>query len=193
MSNNIAMTKAGGRSEENQNTSDLSFHPGAYCGHVKLYKYLGVCIDNKLDWKKNNEYLYKKGQSHLYFLRRLRSFNICRTMLRMFHDSVIASSILLAAVCCGSRLRVADANRLNKLIRKASDVVGVELDTDSSAQCQLSKVQAILLHGSHLLHKALVKQRSTFSKRLIAPKCTTERHRKSFLPVTIKLYNSSLS
>ena len=42
------------------------------------------------------------------------------------------------------------------------------------------------------LHNALVKQRSTFSQRLIAPKCITEHHRKSFLPAAIKLYNSSL-
>ncbi|KAI4894740.1 hypothetical protein NFI96_006104 [Prochilodus magdalenae] len=56
---------------------------------VEDYKYLGVHIDNKLDWAKNTDALYKKDQSRLYFLRRL------------------------------SRLRVADANQLNKLIRKA--------------------------------------------------------------------------
>ncbi|XP_035515361.1 transmembrane protein 109 [Morone saxatilis] len=88
---------------------------------VEDYKY----IDNKLG------YLYRKG---LYFLRRRRSFNICRTMLRMFYESVVASAILFAVVYWGSRLRVADANRLNKLIRKASDAVGVELD--SLQQCQ---------------------------------------------------------
>ena len=53
----------------------------------------------------------------------------------------------------------------------------------------LSKVQAILQHGSHPLNNALVKKRSTFSQRLIAPRCNTECHRKS---VAIKLYNSSL-
>ena len=42
---------------------------------------------------------------------------------------MVASAILFAVVCWGSRLRVANANRLNKLIRKTSDVVGVELDT----------------------------------------------------------------
>ena len=161
---------------------------------VEHYKYLGVFIDNKLDWIKNTEVLYKKGQSRLYFLRRLRSFNICRTMLRMFYESVVASAILFAVVCWGSRLRVADANRLNKLIRKASDVVGVELDTLTAVSDgrMPSKLRAILQYGSHPLHNALVKQRSSFSERLIAPKCTTDRHRKSFLPVAIKLYKSSL-
>ena len=47
----------------------------------------------------------------------------------MFDESVVASAIMFAVVCWGSRLRVADANRLIKLIRKTSDVVGVELDT----------------------------------------------------------------
>lgn len=44
---------------------------------VQDYKYLGVHIDNKLVWAKNTDALYKKGQSCLYFLRRLASFNIC--------------------------------------------------------------------------------------------------------------------
>ena len=74
------------------------------------------------------------------------------------------------------------------------DVVSVVLDTLSvvSDRRILSKVWAILQHVPHPLHNALVKQRSSFNQRLIAPKCTTERHMKSFLPVAIKLYNSSL-
>ncbi|KAI4901790.1 hypothetical protein NFI96_018956 [Prochilodus magdalenae] len=37
------------------------------------YKYLGVLLDNKLDWKANMEAVYKKGMSRLYFWRRLSS------------------------------------------------------------------------------------------------------------------------
>ncbi|KAI4897881.1 hypothetical protein NFI96_029587, partial [Prochilodus magdalenae] len=161
---------------------------------VEDYKYLGVHIDNKLDWAKNTDALYRKGQSRLYFLRRLRSFNICRTMLRIFYESVVASAILYAVACWGSRLRVADANRLNKLIHKASDVVGVELDSlmAVSERRTLSKLQTIMDNGSHPLYHTVMSHRSTFSARLIQPKCTTERHRRSFLPVAIRLYNSSL-
>ncbi|KAI4887653.1 hypothetical protein NFI96_006166, partial [Prochilodus magdalenae] len=148
---------------------------------VEDYKYLGVHIDNKLDWAKNTDALYKKGQSRLYFLRRLRSFNICRTMLRIFYESVVASAILYAVACWGSRLRVADANRLNKLIHKASDVVGVELDSlmAVSERRTLSKLQTIMDNGSHPLYHTVMRHRSTFSARLIQPKCTTERHRRS--------------
>lgn len=74
-------------------------------------------MDNKLDWGKNTDALHK---------RQLRSFNISRTMLRMSYESVVTSAELNAVVCEGSRLRVVDTNRLNILIRKSSDIVGVK-------------------------------------------------------------------
>lgn len=51
---------------------------------VSTYKYLGLHLDNKLDWSANTDVLYKKGQSRLYFLRRLGSFNVCSRFLLMF-------------------------------------------------------------------------------------------------------------
>jgi len=53
---------------------------------VQDYKYLGVHIDNKLDWAKNTDSLYRK--------------------LKVFYESVVASVILFAVACWGSRLRV---------------------------------------------------------------------------------------
>ncbi|KAM9820826.1 carboxy-terminal domain RNA polymerase II polypeptide A small phosphatase 1-like [Neosynchiropus ocellatus] len=44
---------------------------------VHTYKYLGVPLDDKLDWTANTDALCRKGQSRMYFLRRLASFNIC--------------------------------------------------------------------------------------------------------------------
>ncbi|KAK3568682.1 hypothetical protein QTP86_013210 [Hemibagrus guttatus] len=44
---------------------------------VDSYKYLGVHLNNKLDWTDNTDAIYKKGQSRLFLLRRLRSLE-CR-------------------------------------------------------------------------------------------------------------------
>ena len=65
---------------------------------VNTYKYLGVHLDSKLDWSANIDAIYKKGQSRLYFLRRLRSFNVCNKLLRML-QSVVASVLFYAVVC----------------------------------------------------------------------------------------------
>ena len=76
---------------------------------------------------------------------------------------------------------------------KASDV-GMECDslTVVSERKILIKPRKISDNVSHPLHDVLVRHRSTFSERLIPPKSLTEHHRKSFLPVAINLYNSSL-
>ncbi|KAM3834071.1 collagen alpha-1(XXI) chain-like [Diretmus argenteus] len=54
---------------------------------VQDYKYLGVHLNDKLDWTKNRDGVYKKDQSHLDFLQRLRSFSVC-SMMSMFYQSV---------------------------------------------------------------------------------------------------------
>ncbi|KAK3570529.1 hypothetical protein QTP86_022076, partial [Hemibagrus guttatus] len=69
---------------------------------VDNYKYLGIHIDNKLEWTKNTDALYKKGQSRLYFRNKLRSLNVCRTMLQVFCHLVVASIIFYAVVCWGN-------------------------------------------------------------------------------------------
>ena len=86
-----------------------------------------------------------------------------------------------------------DANRLNKLIRRAGSVLGVDQESLAvvSEGRMLRKLLGILDNGSHPLHATLVSYRSTFSHRLRSPKTTTQRHRRSFLPVAIKLFNSS--
>ncbi|CAI5671505.1 unnamed protein product [Oreochromis niloticus] len=130
---------------------------------------------------------FRKTRKHL------TPVSIQGKMLRIFYESVVSSAILYAVACWGSRLRVADANRLDKLIRKASNVVGMELDSIKvvSERRMLSKIKTMLDNSSHPLHDTLVSHRSTFSDRLRLQKSTTERHRKSFLPVAISLYNSS--
>ena len=137
-----------------------------------------MIIENLLKW-----------QSRLYFLRRLRSFNIC---WRMFYESVVASAILFAVVCWGSRLRVADANRLNKLIGKASDVVGVEVDT-LTAVSDRRMMWKVWASTALTLSTSLWSNRAAPSARdWLLLNALLSATGGSFLPVAIKLYNSSL-
>lgn len=144
---------------------------GVSVDNVEEYKYLGVYMDKKLDWAKNSP------------SRGLRSFNICRTMLRMFYESVEASAIQFAEVCWASGLadacrlgqRTADANR-QKAYPLGRNIVGMELDslTIVSEGRMLSKIFFILDNVSHPLHNTLVRQRCTFSDRLVTHQAPQE-------------------
>ena len=84
---------------------------GEEAGVVEDYRYLGVHLKNRLDWTTNTNAVYKKKMSRLYFLRKLRSFNVCSKMLEIFYQSVMASAIYFAVVCWGSSISARDASR----------------------------------------------------------------------------------
>ena len=124
---------------------------------VSMYKYLGVHLDHKLDWSANTDAVYKKGQSRLYFLRRLRSFNICSKLLGMFYQSVVASVLFYAVVCWGGSTKKRDAGRLDRLVRKA---VGAELENIASVAekrtCELMMVSQLLSTASTSLQRPVL-------------------------------------
>lgn len=60
---------------------------------IHTVKYLGVHLNNKLDWTYNANALYNKGQSRLYLLHRLRSFGVQGPLLMTFYDWVVAPSM----------------------------------------------------------------------------------------------------
>lgn len=159
---------------------------------VNTYKYLGVNINNKLDWSLNSEGLYKKAQTRLYFLRRLKSFNVCNTMLQMFRQSVVAAVLFYAAVCWGNNITARDCHRLDKLVRRAGSVVGVKLDSVGAVveRCMKTRVQAILSNTKHPLHDTLVAQKSSRNTRLLSVRCRTERYKRSFIPAAVSFYNT---
>ncbi|KAK3537287.1 hypothetical protein QTP70_006980 [Hemibagrus guttatus] len=99
-----------------------------------------------MDWTANPDALCRGGQRWLYFLRRLASFNICKKMLQMFYQTVVASALFYAAVCWGGSIKKKDASRLDKLVRKAGSIVGSELDSLTSVveRQMLSRLLSII-------------------------------------------------
>ena len=73
-------------------------------------------------WTDHTAATYMKGQSRLYLLRKLRSFGVQG-------DLLVASAIFYGVVCWSSSISAADRRRLDKLIKKASCILGCPLDS----------------------------------------------------------------
>lgn len=161
---------------------------------VQTYKYLGVHIDHKLDWKKNTEAVFKKAQSRLFFLKKLRSFDISRRLLNVFYQGILASVLFYAVLCWGGSITVEDKNRINKLIKKAGSVIGCTPDSleVTCGKRIRAKLKTVLTSESHPLHSTFKGLRSSFSERLVMPKCSTERLRRSFIPAAVRYFNDHL-
>lgn len=106
---------------------------------------------------------------------------------------MVASAIFYAVVCwgCGSTER--DRKRLNKLVRRASSVLDCPLETieEVGERRMLTKLTSIIDNTSHPLHETVRSLSSSFSSRLLHPRCKKERYRRSFIPSAIRLFNST--
>ncbi|TWW54569.1 RNA-directed DNA polymerase from mobile element jockey [Takifugu flavidus] len=158
---------------------------------VESYKYLGVHLNNNLDWTHNTDALVKKGNSRLFLLRRLRSFGVQGPLLRTFYDSVVGSAIFYGIVCWSSSITDRDRKRMDRLVRRASSVLGCPLDSVEVVGNgrMMAKLSSMLNNTSHPLQDTLTALGSSFSERLLHPRCVKERYRRSFLPAAVRLHN----
>ena len=106
---------------------------------------------------------------------------------------MVCSVIVFASVCWGGNVSVRDTGRLNKLIKKASSVVGLSLDQiEVLVERRLaSKCTAILLDPEHPLNSTLMDLRIQSNGRFLMPKCRTERFRRSFIPAAVRYFNAN--
>lgn len=95
-------------------------------------------------------------------------------------------------MCWGGGIKKRDAKQLNRLVKKAGAVVGIELESLTSiAEKRTSRrMLAIMDNDRHPLHSTFNKQRSMFSGRLLSFTCSTDRLRRSFVPVP-QLFNAT--
>ena len=86
-------------------------------------------------------------------------------MLQMFYQSVAESTISLAVVSWGEGIKAKDANRRNKLIKKAESVVDSVLVTleEVVVDRMLGTLLAIVDNVSHPVNKTLDELESSFS------------------------------
>ena len=123
---------------------------------VKTYKCFRLWLNNKLDWASNTRQPYKKAQSRLYFLQEapVDVLPVCGRK-----DPLLR---------WGGSLSKADLSRLEKLIRRAGSVVGMELESLAAVAKRRTQTTllAILDNASHPLHTFINNQRSAAAARV---------------------------
>ena len=58
---------------------------------VRSYTYLGVYIDDQLNFSENAQYLFKKGIQRIHFLRLLNNMNVDKQIMSLFYRSIVES------------------------------------------------------------------------------------------------------
>ena len=160
---------------------------------VESYKYLGVVVNNTLDWTENTDTVMKKLNTRMYCLRKLKSFEVHPQFLQMFYSSVIGSVVSFGLTCWGGNLKSSDRERVDRVIRKAGKLIGQTQDDLHSLYHKRvhSRMMAIIKDETHPMWHDFANSKIERSGRFRVPKLTTERYRNTFFPIAIKKLNDN--
>ena len=160
---------------------------------VHSYTYLGVTIDDTLDWSIHASLTYKKAQKRMFFLRKLNNFRIDVTLMSLFYLSTIESILTFCITCWGGNVKCQDKLKFDRLIRKAGKIVRTNFPPLDSLYiiCCSRKIDQIISDPLHPLAPQI--KFSPRSNRPILFHCKTERYRRSFLPSSVKLLKTPRS
>ena len=167
---------------------------GAEIQQVETYKYLGVVVDNKLNWTHNTDAIMKKLNSRMHCLRKLNSFHVCPQLLSVFYSSVISSVLSFGLTCWGGNLTKRDTGRLNKVIRKAGGIIGrTQDDLDTLYDRRTTKKLTVILNDkTHPLRRDFDSLKQDRSNRFRLPVIKTNRYSNSFIPSVIRKHNEKV-
>ncbi len=141
-----------------------------------------------LKWETHIDFIVKKAQQRLYFLRQLRKFNLQQELLKQFYSAIIKSILCTSITVWFSSATKSDLRRLRRVVRAAA--VGTPLTTlqelhSSRVSKRAGKITLDPSHPANSLFELLP------SGRRYRVLCTrTTRHRNSFFPQAIHLKNT---
>ena len=163
---------------------------GQVVERVEVFKYLSTHVDSRLSFSHHVDQIYKKAQSRLFMLRKLRSFGASPETLKLFYSSYIESLLMFSFLAWYGSLGVRDRCRLQKVVHLSEKVVGVKLRSlasifDSRA---VSRCGRIIHDDGHFLAQYF--QPLPSGRRFKAPRVKTSRYGSTFIPTAIRLMNS---
>ena len=159
---------------------------------VQQYKYLGTIIDSNLSFEANTDAICTKAHQRMYFYRKLRSFKVDTTFMKIFYSCFIESILTFSFICWFGSLTAKDKNRLSSIVRVCGRIAGTSLEELSVLYRARAtrKAKMILSDPVHPLasHYRLLPS----GRRYMVPRLRTNRFKNTFVPTTIGFINQSL-
>ena len=175
---------------KNNSTHNKIFIKDQEVETVENYKYLGININNKLDWHTHAKSVISRINQRIHFVRKLNYFRIDKKLISLFYRSTVNSIISFCIGAWGGNTTEKDFKKINRIVKCATKLTGIDQDTFEEifiSTC-INKFKRILRDPSHPLYNQIMF--SNRSGRILFLKTRKERYRMSFLPYAVKLYSS---
>ena len=153
------------------------------------YKYLGVTVNERLDWSVHAENVMSKVNQRMYFVRKLNSFGIDSVLVSLFYRAAVQSLFSFCIIAWGGNLARKESERFDRVARRVSRMTAIcqESFVEFFEKITSRKIESILKDSKHPFFSSI--SFSTRSNRIILMKTNRERYRNSFLPCAVRLHS----
>ena len=167
--------------------STLSIN-GVEVERVTSFQFLGTTIHESLSWELNTNIKISKAHQRLHFLRQLK-FRVSRVATTHFYRSTIESVLTFSMLVWFGHTTAQDKARLERVVRRASKIIGCSLPSLSSIFSTriIRKAKKIIADHSHPAHHLFNLLPS--GRRYRSIKTSKSRFRDSTYPLAIRNLN----
>ena len=161
---------------------------------VEHFKYLGLTLDSKLNFKQHVHTVQKKGQQRLHVLRRLRSFDLHPKLLQNLYRSILEPILTYCGCIFFPQISISDRNKIMKISNSAEKIYNRKnpslSDIDLVEKATIRKAHAIVKNEEHPLNHEFTVLPS--GKRYRTTRCKKAKYARSFVPTAIKALNANV-
>ena len=156
---------------------------------------MGVTIDDKLKFSDHVDIVRLNAHRRLFYLRKLKSFSVDSTILKLFYQSVVQSILSFCITCFYGFLTQDSKKNLFKIVKTAERICAKQITfeniSDMYSSSTLLKLNKIIDDNSHPLNALYTFCPS--GKRLRMPRTKCNRSRFSFIPNSIAMFNTNVT
>lgn len=105
---------------------------GQVVERVSSFCFLGTTIHQSLSWDLNISFIVGKAHQRFFFLRQLRKFGVSQEGMTHFYRAVIESVLTFSILSWYGNATSQDKHQLEKVVRRASKIIGCSLPTIAS-------------------------------------------------------------
>ena len=157
---------------------------------VTTFKFLGTYVTNDLTWGFNSDNILLKARQRLYFLRKLNSYCVNKTILTNFYRAIIESILTSSITVWYDRATMRHKCKLQSVVKNAERIIGAPLPTLQSIylkqlQLKINKIMKDRFHPAFDYFENLPSGRRLRAYR------GNKRFLNSMFPQAVKLYNGT--
>ena len=98
---------------------------GELVERVSDYKYLGVTVNDKLDWSVHAQNVMSKVNQRMYLVMKLKSFGVDGVLVSLFYNAVVQSLMSFCVIVWGGNLACKEVCQFDRVAMRVSRMTDV--------------------------------------------------------------------